>query len=229
MAQQLPTPFAGRARAPPAGGIAPRTNGLQSGRAPRGVCTFPVMCREIADRSAFTPVSSPPMASFHLAQLNIAIPHEPLDSPRMRDFMDALDPVNAVADGTPGFVWRLQTDEGNATSLRAFGDDRLMLNMSVWESLGSLRAFVYSSREHLDVMRRRREWFEKMAELFLVLWWVEAGHIPTIPEAEERLTLLRAIGPSPDAFTFRRHFPPPVDANGAAEPVDDDRDLCPAG
>jgi hypothetical protein len=168
------------------------------------------------------------MASFHLAQLNIAIPHEPLDSPRMKDFMDALDPVNAVADGTPGFVWRLQTDEGNATSLRAFGDDRLMLNMSVWESLESLRAFVYSSREHLDVMRRRREWFEKMAELFLVLWWVEAGHIPTIPEAEERLTLLRAIGPSPDAFTFRRHFPAP-DQTTAAGPVDDDRDLCPAG
>jgi hypothetical protein len=167
------------------------------------------------------------MGSFHLAQLNIAIPRGPLDGPVMKDFMDALDPVNAVADAAPGFVWRLQTDEGNATSLRAFDDDRLMLNMSVWESIESLRAFVYSSREHLDVLRRRREWFEQMAELFVVLWWVEAGHIPTIPEAEERLTLLRAIGPSPDAFTFRRHFPPPSETD--AEPVDDDRDLCPAG
>ena len=168
------------------------------------------------------------MPSFHLAQLNIAIPRAPLDSAQMKDFMDALDPVNAVADAAPGFVWRLQTDEGNATSLRAFDDDNLMLNMSVWESLESLRAFVYSTREHLDIMRRRREFFEEMAELFLVLWWVEAGHIPTIPEAEERLTLLRALGPSPDAFTFRRHFPPP-DASGDAGPVDDDRDLCPAG
>jgi Domain of unknown function (DUF3291) len=167
------------------------------------------------------------MGSFHLAQLNIAIPRGPLDGPLMKDFMDALDPVNAVADAAPGFVWRLQTDEGNATSLRAFDDDRLMLNMSVWESIESLRAFAYSSREHLDVLSRRREWFEEMAELFVVLWWVEAGHIPSIPEAEERLTLLRAIGPSPDAFTFRRHFPPPSEAD--AQPVDDDRDLCPAG
>jgi hypothetical protein len=165
--------------------------------------------------------------SFHLAQLNIAIPREPPDAPLMKDFMDALDPVNDVADAAPGFVWRLQTDDGNATSLRAFGDDRLMLNMSVWESLESLRAFVYSSREHLDVMRRRREWFEQMGELFLVLWWVEAGHLPTIAEAEERLTLLRAIGPSPEAFSFRRHFPPPSEAGAA--PIDDDRELCPAG
>jgi hypothetical protein len=167
------------------------------------------------------------MGSFHLAQLNIGIPRGPLDGPVMKEFMDALDPVNAAADAAPGFVWRLQTDDGNATALRIFGDDSLMLNMSVWESLESLRAFVYSSREHLDVMHRRREWFEHMSELFVVLWWVEPRHIPTVPEAEERLTLLRAIGPSPDAFTFRRHFPPPSSEDAA--PVDDDRDLCPAG
>jgi hypothetical protein len=144
----------------------------------------------------------------------------------MKDFMAGLDPVNAVADAAPGFVWRLQTEDGNATALRAFDDDRLMLNMSVWESLEDLRSFVYSNRAHLDVLKRRREWFEEMAELFVVLWWVDAGHIPTIPEAEERLTLLRAIGPSPDAFTFRRHFPQP--SSGHIEAVDDDRDLCPA-
>ena len=163
----------------------------------------------------------------HLAQLNIGIPRGPLDGPVMKDFMDALDSVNAVADAAPGFVWRLQTDEGNATAVRAFDDDSLIVNMSVWESLESLRGFVYSSRAHLDVMRRRREFFEQMSELFVVLWWVEAGHVPTIPEAEERLTLLRAIGPSPDAFTFRRHFPPPSTHDTQA--VDDDRDLCPAG
>jgi Domain of unknown function (DUF3291) len=163
----------------------------------------------------------------HLAQLNIGIPRGPLDGPVMQEFMDSLDSVNAVADAAPGFVWRLQTDEGNATALRAFGDDRLILNMSVWESLEALRGFVYSSRAHLDVLRRRREWFEQMAELFVALWWVEAGHTPTIAEAEERLTLLRAVGPSPDAFTFRRHFPPPT--GGDLAPVDDDRDLCPAG
>ena len=163
----------------------------------------------------------------HLAQLNIGIPRGPLDGPVMKDFMDALDSVNAVADAAPGFVWRLQTDEGNATAVRAFDDDSLIVNMSVWESLESLRGFVYSSRAHLDVMRRRREFFEQMSELFVVLWWVEAGHVPTIPEAEERLTLLRAIGPSPDAFTFRRHFPPPSTQDAHA--TDDDRDLCPAG
>jgi hypothetical protein len=167
------------------------------------------------------------VARHHLAQLNIGIPRGPLDGPVMKDFMDALDSVNAVADAAPGFVWRLQTDEGNATALRAFDDDSLMVNMSVWESLEALRGFVFSSRAHLDVMRRRREFFEKMSELFVVLWWVEAGHIPTVPEAEERLTLLRAIGPSPDALTFRRHFPPP--SGEEMEAVDDDRDLCPAG
>jgi Domain of unknown function (DUF3291) len=167
------------------------------------------------------------MSSYHLAQLNIGIPRGPLDGPVMKEFMDSLDSVNAVADAAPGFVWRLQTDDGNATALRAFDDDRLMLNMSVWESLEALRGFVYSSRAHLDVLRRRREWFEQMSELFVVLWWVGAGHVPTVPEAEERLTLLRAIGPSPDAFTFRRHFPPPSSEDAA--PVDDDRDLCPAG
>jgi hypothetical protein len=99
--------------------------------------------------------------------------------------------------------------------------------MSVWESLEALRTFVYSSHRHLDVMRRRREWFERMGEMHLVLWWVPAGHRPTVAEAEERLTLLRALGPSPDAFTFRRHFPPPSIAD--AEAVDDERDLCPAG
>ena len=128
--------------------------------------------------------------------------------------MAALDPVNAVADASPGFVWRLQTEDGNATAIRAFDEDT-MVNMSVWESIEALRAFVYSNRAHLDVMRRRREWFHDHVEAFQVLWWVPVGHIPSVAEAEERLTLLRADGPSPEAFTFRRHFPAPAAAEVA--------------
>jgi hypothetical protein len=164
-------------------------------------------------------------ASFHLAQLNIGVPRGPIDSPVMREFHEALAPVNAVADASPGFVWRLQTEEGDATALHPFGDERLLLNMSVWESLEDLRAFVYTSHAHPSFMRRRREWFQKMDQAFMVLWWVPAGHIPPIAEAEQRLELLRAIGPSRDAFTFRRHFPPP---GGDAVVEDDDRWLCPA-
>jgi Domain of unknown function (DUF3291) len=161
---------------------------------------------------------------FHIAQVNLGRPRGPLDSEVMREFMEALDPVNAVADQSPGFVWRLQTEEGNATALQAF--DGLMVNMSMWESIEALRAFVYSTSAHRSVMKRRREWFERM-DVYMALWWVPAGHIPTITEAEERVTLLRAIGPSPDAFTFRRHFPPP-DGREDGDAVDDDRWLCPA-
>jgi hypothetical protein len=165
------------------------------------------------------------VSGFHLAQVNIALPREPLDSDLLGDFVAQLDAVNAVADASAGFVWRMQTDEGDATDVRGFGDDRLIINMSVWESLEALRAFVYSQRAHLDVMRRRREWFERLP-VYVVLWWVAAGHVPTVAEAEERLALLRAAGPSGDAFTFREHFPPPDAARGEA--VRDDRDLCPA-
>jgi uncharacterized protein DUF3291 len=164
------------------------------------------------------------MSGFQLAQVNIALPREPLESELLQEFVEALDPINALADSSRGFVWRLQGDDGNATSIRAFGDDRLIVNMSVWESIDALRAFVYTSG-HVGVMRRRREWFERI-ETHFALWWVPAGHIPTLAEAEERVTLLRAVGPSPDAFTFRRHFPPPGLADSAG--VDDDRWLCPA-
>ena len=165
------------------------------------------------------------MAAYHLAQVNIARLLEPLESELLSDFVASLDPVNAVADRSPGFVWRLQAEDGNATSVPIFDDDELIVNMSVWESLEALRAFVYTTAEHLAVMRRRREWFERM-DVFMALWWVAAGHIPTVTEAEERITLLRAIGPSSEAFTFRRHFPPPGEAEGDA--MDDDRRLCPA-
>ena len=138
--------------------------------------------------------------------------------------MDALDSVNANADGAPGFVWRLQTEEGDATALTVF-DGALMVNLSVWESLEDLRAFVYRDPDHLRIMRRRREFFEKI-DLVNALWWVPAGHVPTLAELEERYAHLRDHGPTPYAFSFQRHYPPP-DAD-AVEALDDDRDLCPA-
>ncbi len=162
---------------------------------------------------------------WHLAQVNIALPVEPLDSAALAGFVAQLEPVNALADGAPGFVWRLQTEDGDATAIRAFGDDRLIVNMSVWESIEALWAYVYDGG-HLEVMRRRREWFTRMAESHMVLWWLPAAEVPTVAEAERRLARLRAEGPTPRAFTFKRRFPSP----GAAEPgpVLDDRDPCPA-
>jgi heme-degrading monooxygenase HmoA len=143
----------------------------------------------------------------HLAQVNIALPLEPLDSPLLGAFVDALAPVNAIADASPGFVWRLQTDAGDATAIRAFGDDRLIVNMSVWESVEALRAFTYGEA-HAAALRRRREWFARLGDPETALWWVPAGTHPTVADAEERLAALRAEGPTPRAFTLRKAFPP---------------------
>jgi heme-degrading monooxygenase HmoA len=164
------------------------------------------------------------MPPAQLAQVNIALAREALDAPLLADFMAALAPVNATADRAPGFVWRMQTDVGDATSVRGFGNDpRMIINLSVWESLEAMREFVYRSPEHLAVMRRRREWFERL-DLYTVLWWVSAGHRPSVAEAEERLEHLREHGPTSRAFTFGRHFA----AGDAAVVVRDDRRLCPA-
>lgn len=124
----------------------------------------------------------------------------------MAEFVASLDPINALADESPGAVWRLQTEDGNATTIRAFDDDRVIVNMSVWESIDHLAGFVYRSA-HVDVMRRRREWFERI-RLHMALWWVPIGHIPSVSEAEKRLAHLREHGPTPDAFTFKARFPP---------------------
>jgi heme-degrading monooxygenase HmoA len=142
----------------------------------------------------------------HVAQLNIARGKAPLDSPLLAEFMAALDPVNALADSSPGFVWRLQTEDGNATSVRAFDDDRIIVNMSVWESIDALANFVYRS-DHIAVMRRRREWFERVT-VHMVLWWVPDGHEPSVAEAEDRLEHLGRHGPTPYAFTFKRRYLP---------------------
>lgn len=142
-----------------------------------------------------------PAHAAHLVQLNVATLRHPLDDPRTAPFVDMLGPVNADADAAPGFVWRLVEDgAGDATGLRPAGED-VIVNLSVWESREALWDFTYRTG-HLEVVRRRRDWFQRHAEAHLVLWWVPAGHLPTVAEALERLADLRANGPSPRAFTF---------------------------
>jgi Domain of unknown function (DUF3291) len=146
--------------------------------------------------------------TYQLAQLNIGIIRGPMDSPVMADFAANLNRINALAEQTPGFVWRLQTDDGDATALRPFENESMLVNMSVWRDADALRRFVYRS-DHVDIMRRRAQWFERMSEAFLVLWWVPEGHRPSIGEAVARLQTLRRHGPTAQAFTFRQPFPPP--------------------
>jgi Domain of unknown function (DUF3291) len=156
---------------------------------------------------------------FHLAQVNIGRFRAPIDDPIMDGFRTALDPINALADSTPGFVWRLQTEDGNATAIRPYDDDRMAINMSVWESLEALQQFVYRSA-HAGLLRDRQKWFEPLPGAIQVLWWVPAGHIPTVAEAKERLARLNERGPSAEAFTFRQPFPPPEGEPGEVTGLD---------
>jgi hypothetical protein len=164
------------------------------------------------------------MTAYELAQLNVARMKEPLESPTMADFVANLDRINALAESSPGFLWRLQTEEGDATALRPLGDDTLV-NVSVWRDVESLNKYVYQSA-HVEVMRRRKEWFERMREAYVVVWWVPKGHRPTVFEAIAKLELLRAKGPTQEAFTFRQAFPPP-DAEQPSKPFSFG-DECPA-
>ena len=132
---------------------------------------------------------------WHLAQVNIALPREPLDAPLLADFVAALAPVNAVADASPGFVWRLQTEDGDATAIRPYEDNRILINLSVWTDLAALRGYVFGS-DHATYMRRRREWFERFERVYVALWWVPAGHRPSVAEAVDRLAHLEAHGPT---------------------------------
>jgi Domain of unknown function (DUF3291) len=165
------------------------------------------------------------MSTHELAQLNIGIIKGPMDSPVMADFAANLERINAMADSAPGFVWRLQTEDGDATAIRPFEDEKLLVNMSVWRDIDSLSAYVYRSG-HVEIMRRRREWFERMEQAFLVLWWVPKGHRPNIAEAIEKLELLRAKGATAEAFTFRQPFPSP--GAGLSDPAPAFLDTCPA-
>src|SRR5437867_8299996 len=146
--------------------------------------------------------------SYHLAQINIGRMRAPLEDPVMAGFMARLDEINALADANPGFVWRLQTDAGNATALRPFDDDdRIIINFSVWRSLEHLREFVFKSR-HVEVLRQREQWFEKFERPYLALWWVPAGQIPTVAQAVARVKYLQAHGVSRHAFNFQKIFAP---------------------
>ena len=149
------------------------------------------------------------MADFHLAQVNIGRALGPLDGPVMAGFVARLDEINALADGSPGFVWRFQTAEGNATAVRPYDDDRILFNMSVWESLDDLRQYVYRSA-HAQLISQRKDWFEKFERPFMALWWVPAGHIPTVEEAKQRLEHLQQYGETAEAFSFKKTFAPPV-------------------
>jgi hypothetical protein len=162
-------------------------------------------------------------SGYQLAQMNIARARAPLDSPVMRDFVELLPAINALADVSPGFVWRLQTEDGNATAIRAYDDPLILVNMSVWTGLAELREYVFHS-SHAYALRRRRDWFERM-EHPAVLWWVPAGHRPHPLEGKARLELLAAVGESPEAFTFKLPFPPP---DAPDQDVSRLRDSCPA-
>lgn len=147
------------------------------------------------------------MPDFELAQLNIAQLAAPLESPALKDFVDNLERINQLAEEAPGYVWRFQTEDGNATAVRPFGEDYLV-NFSLWKDIESLQHYVYRSA-HAKFLRRRKEWFYQLRVAYTVLWWVPRGHRPTIAEAKEKLQLLRVKGPTPAAFTFKKPFQSP--------------------
>ncbi|MBU3056055.1 DUF3291 domain-containing protein [Pseudomonas indica] len=145
---------------------------------------------------------------YHLAQVNVAKARAPLDDPLMLGFVEQLDHINALAERSPGFVWRLKDEAGDATAIRLFDDPSIIVNLSVWQSLEALKAYVYQG-DHLTVLRDRKQWFEKLAIPHLALWWIPAGQVPTLEEARRALLSLDAHGPSGRAFTFARPFPVP--------------------
>jgi hypothetical protein len=147
------------------------------------------------------------MPGYELAQLNIARMMQPLDSPGMADFVANLDRINALAESSPGFVWRLKDDAGSDTACWPVADT--LVNLSVWRDVDALRHFAYKTA-HVEIMRRRAEWFARIQGAYLVLWWVPRDHRPTVEEARQRLELLQSMGPTADAFSFGQEFPSPV-------------------
>jgi hypothetical protein len=156
------------------------------------------------------------MAKYQIAQVNIGRMKGPLEDPVMSGFVARLDEINAVADRSPGFVWRLQTAEGNATYLRPYDDDRVLFNMSVWETIEALRNYVYRS-SHTELLRQRQQWFEKFEGVTAALWWVPAGHFPGVDEAKKRLAHLEKHGQTQFAFTFKTTFPPDEQFQGTID------------
>lgn len=142
----------------------------------------------------------------------------------MADFVANLDRINALAEQSPGFIWRLKDESGDATAIRPFGDD-IIVNMSVWTDVAALGNYAFKSA-HVEIMRRRNAWFDRMAEAYAVLWWVPEGHLPSLEEARERLDHLRKFGPTPHAFTFKEAFPTPDSPQPALAVTSSD--ACPA-
>ena len=145
------------------------------------------------------------MTKYHLAQANIGEMLGPLDDPIMAGFVNNLERINAVADAAPGFVWRLQTEDGDATALKVFDNNMLIINMSVWESVEALHQYTYHS-DHAELLRQRRDWFTKMASMHMVMWWLPAGELPTIDDMKAKLDHINTHGPTPAAFTFKQRF-----------------------
>lgn len=149
--------------------------------------------------------------TYHLAQYNVAKLVAPLEDPRLADFIANLDRINQLGDRSPGFVWRHQNADGNSTGTRVGDDPLVVINFTVWESIEALFEYTYHS-DHVEVFRRRREWFEDHGgRHYLAMWWIPAGHIPTVQEAEARLAHLHEHGPTPHAFTFKQRFPAPAE------------------
>ncbi|MBE9102167.1 DUF3291 domain-containing protein [Vacuolonema iberomarrocanum] len=151
----------------------------------------------------------PHQQDYYLAQINIARMKAPLDDPIMAEFANALDEVNAVAEQSPGFVWRLQTPSGNATDIRVYSDPKILVNLSLWQSVEPLKAYVYKSL-HGDFFIRRRNWFEKYQGEHFGMWWVPAGHLPTAEEGKAKLEHLEQYGESLECFTFAKSYPMPI-------------------
>ena len=150
------------------------------------------------------------MSAHHVAQINIGRLIAPVGDPKVAEFVNQLDAINAIADRAPGFVWRLQSSSGNATDIVYNDDPTMLVNMSIWESLEALRDYVYRS-DHVRVFRDRAKWFEKMDKPQYCLWWLPAGHLPSVAEGKQRLDHYQTHGATEFAFWFSQSFPAPVD------------------
>ncbi len=148
------------------------------------------------------------MIRYHLAQINIAQAKDSMESPVMAGFVERLDQINQLAEQSKGFVWRLKTEQGDATGIKAFEDERLIINLSLWQNLDSLKYYVYQSM-HIELIQHRKNWFNKMNSKQLALWWIPEGSIPTIDEGKRKLQYLQNHGPSASVFTFAKPYPHP--------------------
>ncbi len=147
------------------------------------------------------------MVDHYLAQINITRLRAPIDDPMVAELVEGLDPINALAEQSPGYVWRLQTDEGDATDIQAYEDELVIVNMSVWETVDDLFNYVHRSG-HVDFLRNRRDWFERLGESHMCMWWLPAGVLPTVDQGVARLEILQTQGPTPQTFTFRSPVEP---------------------